>query len=177
MGPTQPSTWSLNFEAVVRDTTAYRACTHKSRLFWQSLAATNAHSAGSSGDLLPPSPPAEKATARQDQAGQASTGDGAGNGREGVGERAREAPIGRERVRARLYAKVGNQEAGRQRASSRERRQSEGVRNRSPRRQVDRYHRTRRGDYLGDKSVDEAHLCSNTQRRHAGRAGPACRSR
>src|SRR5499433_1743833 len=33
-----------------------------------------------SGDLLPPSPPAEKATTRQDQAGQASTGDGAGNG-------------------------------------------------------------------------------------------------
>src|SRR5262245_26730435 len=32
-----------------------------------------------SGDLLPPSPPAEKATARQDQAGKASTGDGAGD--------------------------------------------------------------------------------------------------
>jgi len=31
-----------------------------------------------SGDLLPPSPPAEKATASKDQAGQASTGDGAG---------------------------------------------------------------------------------------------------
>ena len=31
------------------------------------------------GDLLPPSPPAEKATARQDQAGKASTGDGAGD--------------------------------------------------------------------------------------------------
>ena len=30
-------------------------------------------------DLLPPSPPAEQASARQDQAGQASTGDGAGN--------------------------------------------------------------------------------------------------
>jgi hypothetical protein len=30
-----------------------------------------------SGDLLPPSPPAEQATARQDQAGQARTGDGA----------------------------------------------------------------------------------------------------
>jgi hypothetical protein len=30
-----------------------------------------------SGDLLPPSPPAEKATARHDQAGQASTGDAA----------------------------------------------------------------------------------------------------
>jgi hypothetical protein len=29
-----------------------------------------------SGGLLPPSPPAEKATARQDQAGQASTGNG-----------------------------------------------------------------------------------------------------
>jgi hypothetical protein len=32
--------------------------------------------AGCSGDFLPPSPPAEKATARQDQAGQASAGDG-----------------------------------------------------------------------------------------------------
>jgi hypothetical protein len=40
------------------------------------------------GDLLPPSPPAEKATARQDQAGKASTSDGAGDGvygRERVG--------------------------------------------------------------------------------------------
>jgi len=35
--------------------------------------------AGCSGAFLPPpSPPAEKATARQDQAGKASTGDGAG---------------------------------------------------------------------------------------------------
>jgi len=34
-----------------------------------------------SGDLLPPSPPAEKATACQDKAGQASTGDGAGHRR------------------------------------------------------------------------------------------------
>jgi hypothetical protein len=33
----------------------------------------------SSGDLVPPSPPAEKATAREDQAGQTGTGDGAGN--------------------------------------------------------------------------------------------------
>src|SRR5262249_10333421 len=41
---------------------------------------TYEHCAGSSGDLLPPSPPAEKATAREDQAGQASTGDGAGDG-------------------------------------------------------------------------------------------------
>jgi hypothetical protein len=32
-----------------------------------------------SGDLLPPSPPAEQAATRQDQAGKASTGDGAGN--------------------------------------------------------------------------------------------------
>jgi hypothetical protein len=40
------------------------ACTHKSRLL---------------GGLLPPSPPAEKATARQDQAGQSSTDDGAGD--------------------------------------------------------------------------------------------------
>jgi hypothetical protein len=31
------------------------------------------------GDLLPPSPPAEQASARQDQAGQTSTGDGARN--------------------------------------------------------------------------------------------------
>src|SRR5205809_4639904 len=56
-----------------------------------------------SGDLLPPSPPSEKTTARQDQAGKPSTGDGTGNG-EGVGERAREAPNGREHVRARLCA-------------------------------------------------------------------------
>ena len=35
--------------------------------------------AESSGDLLPPSPPAEKATARQDQAGQSRTDDGAGD--------------------------------------------------------------------------------------------------
>src|SRR5262249_47417818 len=34
---------------------------------------------GSSGDLLPPSPPAEKSAARQDQAGKAGTNDGAGN--------------------------------------------------------------------------------------------------
>ena len=32
-----------------------------------------------SGNLLPPSPPAEKATARQDQAGKASADDGGGN--------------------------------------------------------------------------------------------------
>ena len=31
------------------------------------------------GDLLPPSPPGEKATARQDQAGQSGADDGAGN--------------------------------------------------------------------------------------------------
>jgi hypothetical protein len=41
---------------------------------------TYEHCAGSSGALLSPSPPAEKATARQDQAGQASTGDGGGDG-------------------------------------------------------------------------------------------------
>jgi hypothetical protein len=35
--------------------------------------------AGCSGNLLPPSPPAEKTTARQDQAGQTSTGDRAGH--------------------------------------------------------------------------------------------------
>src|SRR5215813_13494423 len=34
----------------------------------------------SSGYLPPPSPPTEKATARQDQAGKSSTGDGAGDG-------------------------------------------------------------------------------------------------
>jgi hypothetical protein len=39
-----------------------------------------ARRADASGDLLPPSPPAEKATARQDQAGQSGTGDGAGDG-------------------------------------------------------------------------------------------------
>src|SRR5262249_11419006 len=38
---------------------------------------TCADCAGSSGDLLPPSPPAEKT--HQDQAGEASTGDGAGD--------------------------------------------------------------------------------------------------
>jgi hypothetical protein len=32
-----------------------------------------------SGDLVPPSPPAEKAPACQDQAGKTSTGDGTGN--------------------------------------------------------------------------------------------------
>ena len=36
------------------------------------------YAAGNSGGFLPPSPPAEKATARQDQAGQPSTDDGAG---------------------------------------------------------------------------------------------------
>jgi hypothetical protein len=36
---------------------------------------------GSSGDFLPPSPPAEKTTGRKDQAGQSSTGDGAWDGR------------------------------------------------------------------------------------------------
>jgi len=51
-----------------------KACTDESRLFgnrW--LPQTNA---GCSGGSLPPSPPAEKATARQDQAGQSSTNDG-----------------------------------------------------------------------------------------------------
>ena len=42
--------------------------------------------AGCSGCLLTPSPPAEKATARHDQAGQASTDDGAGNAGDGRGE-------------------------------------------------------------------------------------------
>ena len=38
------------------------------------------------GNLLPPSPPAEKATASEDQARKASTGDGTGDGywREGL---------------------------------------------------------------------------------------------
>jgi hypothetical protein len=39
----------------------------------------------SSGDFLPPSPPSEEATARQDQAGQSCTGDRAGDGRSGSG--------------------------------------------------------------------------------------------
>jgi len=39
--------------------------------------------AGSSGDLPPPSPPGEKATTSKDQAGQASTDDGAGDGKYG----------------------------------------------------------------------------------------------
>src|SRR5262245_58787309 len=58
------------------------ACTHKSRLFgnrWLPQT-TCADCAGSSGDLPPPSPPAEKTTARQDQAGKTSTGDGSGDG-------------------------------------------------------------------------------------------------
>jgi hypothetical protein len=38
---------------------------------------------GSSGDLLPPSPPGEKTTAREDQAGKACTGDGAGDTTDG----------------------------------------------------------------------------------------------
>jgi hypothetical protein len=38
-----------------------------------------------SGDLLPPSSPAEKATARQDQAGKASTDDGAGSAKPSAG--------------------------------------------------------------------------------------------
>src|ERR1700730_18377476 len=36
-----------------------------------------------SGDFLPPSPPAEKATTREDQAGQGSTGDRAGDSNAG----------------------------------------------------------------------------------------------
>ena len=40
-----------------------------------------------SGDLLPPSPPAEKATARQDQAGKSSTGDGAGDSADRIDRR------------------------------------------------------------------------------------------
>src|SRR6266478_1590149 len=39
----------------------------------------NVGRAGGSGDLLPPSPPAEKATTSQDQAGQPGTGDRTGN--------------------------------------------------------------------------------------------------
>jgi hypothetical protein len=53
-----------------------------SRETWQrDLARLSNHErcAESSGDLLPPSPPGEKATARQEQAGKASTGDGAGD--------------------------------------------------------------------------------------------------
>src|SRR5262249_43126764 len=56
---------------------------------------------GCSGNLLPPSPPAEKANARQDQARKASTGDGAGNGRSALveidawrGDRKREGTVG-----------------------------------------------------------------------------------
>src|SRR5262249_11377124 len=39
------------------------------------------NNAGCSGDLLPPSPPAEKATTSKDQPWKSSTGDGAGSGR------------------------------------------------------------------------------------------------
>jgi len=49
---------------------------------------TCADCAGSSGDLLPPSPPGEKATARQDQSGQSGTDDGAGDA-DGAGNGAR----------------------------------------------------------------------------------------
>src|SRR5262249_17576617 len=54
-----------------------RTCTHKSRLLRQSLTAANdvCGLRGSSGDFLTPSPPAEKATARQDQAGQPGADD------------------------------------------------------------------------------------------------------
>src|SRR2546423_1452137 len=45
-----------------------RPCTHKSRALVPE----------GSGGLLPPSPPAEKATASKDQAGKASTCDGTG---------------------------------------------------------------------------------------------------
>src|SRR5262249_57337357 len=48
------------------------------------VAAETAHYAvlaGSQGDFLPLSPPADKATACQDQAGKTSTGDGAGDRR------------------------------------------------------------------------------------------------
>ena len=58
------------------------ACTHKSRLFgnrWLPQT-TRADRAGSSGNLPPPSAPAEKSTGCRDQAGQASTGDGARDG-------------------------------------------------------------------------------------------------
>jgi hypothetical protein len=44
-----------------------KALTHKSRLFGNRWLPQTTY-AGCSGDLLPPSPPAEKATARQDQA-------------------------------------------------------------------------------------------------------------
>ena len=40
---------------------------------------TCADCAGSSGDLVAPSPPAEEATASQDQAGQSCTSDGTGD--------------------------------------------------------------------------------------------------
>src|SRR5262249_37131633 len=45
----------------------------------KSLAAANDGRVGSSGDFLPPSPPAEKASARQDQARKTSTDDGGGD--------------------------------------------------------------------------------------------------
>ena len=47
---------------------------------WPSQMTSALYVVGSSGDLPPPSPPAEKATARQDQAGKARTGDWAGDG-------------------------------------------------------------------------------------------------
>jgi hypothetical protein len=57
-----------------------------------------------SGDLFPPSPPAEKATAREDQTGQASTSDG---GRNGGGGNERDVDVG---VGATDYAVSGDSE-------------------------------------------------------------------
>src|SRR5262249_21919491 len=54
----------------------------RDKIAWQTkLRAEN------SGDLPPPSPPAEKATACEDQAGKASTSDGAGNSGRGQAHR------------------------------------------------------------------------------------------
>jgi len=65
-------------------------------------------SAGSSGDCLPPSPPAEKAAARQDQTGESSTGDGAWyRHRRGIGHDCRtDITLRRERERAAVLGEV-----------------------------------------------------------------------
>src|SRR5262249_12662845 len=62
----------------------FRACTHKSRLLgnrWLPQTTCTGCARDVSGDLLPPSPPAEKATTSEDQTRQSGTGDRDRNGR------------------------------------------------------------------------------------------------
>ena len=57
---------------------------------WQRLADIQRCIACSLSAFLPPSPPAEKATAREDQARQSGTGDGTGHGQEAANLATRE---------------------------------------------------------------------------------------